>query len=58
MSAWPSYSLTTWEQPIEEMIDSTVKLLFEEINNQNVQPQTIMMKGHIVIRKSVKEKSA
>ena len=57
MSAWPSYSLTTWEQPIEEMIDSTVKLLFEEINEKNVQPQTIMMKGHIVIRKSVKEKS-
>ncbi|MGN6212283.1 LacI family DNA-binding transcriptional regulator [Parafilimonas sp.] len=57
MSAWPSYALTTWEQPIEEMIDSTVKLLLEEINEKNKQPQIIMMKGHIVIRKSVKQKS-
>lgn len=58
MSAWPSYSLTTWEQPIEEMIDSTVELLLKEINETDVQPQIIMMKGHIVIRKSVKQKGS
>jgi len=56
MAAWPSYSLTTWEQPLEEMVDSTVELLLKEINNKEAEPQVILMKGHLVIRNSVRSK--
>lgn len=56
MAAWPSYALTTWEQPLEEMVDSTVELLLKEINDKDAKPQVVMMKGHLVIRNSVKSK--
>jgi DNA-binding LacI/PurR family transcriptional regulator len=58
MGAWPSYSLTTWEQPLEEMMDSTVDILFQEINHRTSTHRTIMMKGHLVVRNSVKSKKA
>jgi DNA-binding LacI/PurR family transcriptional regulator len=56
MAAWPTYSLTTWEQPIEEMITSTVEILLKEINNKNTKPQIIMAKGQLILRNSVKAK--
>lgn len=52
-SEWPSYSLTTWEQPLEEMVDSTVELLLKEMGDKKSTPQVIMMKGHLVVRKTV-----
>ncbi|SIO54769.1 LacI family DNA-binding transcriptional regulator [Chitinophaga niabensis] len=53
MANWPSYSLTTWKQPIDEMVDNAVKLLLgEETNQENV----VKLKGNLVIRKSVKAK--
>ncbi len=54
MTGWSSYMLTTWEQPLEEMVDTTVSLLIGDITNRLKQPQTLMMKGHLVIRNSVK----
>lgn len=54
MAAWPPYSLTTWEQPLEEMVDSTVRILLDEINHKEASPKVIMMKGHMVVRNSVK----
>jgi len=56
MGAWPSYSLTTWEQPVEEMIDGTIEILLNEINDNTVKPKTLMFKGHMVVRNSVKRK--
>jgi DNA-binding LacI/PurR family transcriptional regulator len=54
MSEWPSYALTTWEQPLEEMVDSTVELLLTEISDKKSTAQIVMMKGHLVVRKTVK----
>lgn len=56
MAAWPSFSLTTWEQPLEEMVEGTVNLLIREIDDKDAVPQVIRIKGHLVVRKSVKEK--
>ena len=56
MSEWPSYALTTWEQPLEEMVDSTVELMVKEIGDREAAPQVIMMKGHLVVRNSVRSK--
>lgn len=53
MASWPSYSLTTWKQPIDEMVDNAVKLLLgEETNQENV----VKLKGNLVVRKSVRAK--
>jgi DNA-binding LacI/PurR family transcriptional regulator len=54
MSEWPSYSLTTWEQPLEEMVDKAVELLLAEITDKKSTTQVVMMKGHLVMRKTVK----
>ena len=56
MSEWPSYALTTWEQPLEEMTTSTVELLLKEINEKDTTPQVVMMKGHLVIRNTVRSR--
>jgi DNA-binding LacI/PurR family transcriptional regulator len=56
MSAWPSYSLTTWEQPLEEMVDATVKILMEEIKHKAAKPKVKLMKGKMIIRNSVKSR--
>ncbi|GAB3902532.1 LacI family DNA-binding transcriptional regulator [Mucilaginibacter boryungensis] len=57
MLGWVPYPLTTWEQPLEDMVTSTVDLLIKEINDKNAKPQVIVMKGHLVIRNTVKTKS-
>lgn len=56
MLGWVPYPLTTWEQPLEDMVTSTVDLLIKEINDKNAKPQVIVMKGHLVIRNTVKTK--
>lgn len=56
MSEWPSYALTTWEQPLEEMVDSAVELLLAEIADKKSTAQIVMMKGHLVVRKTVRSR--
>lgn len=56
MLGWTPYPLTTWEQPLEDMVTSTVELLLKEINDKNSKPQVVVMKGHLVIRNTVKTK--
>lgn len=56
MASWPAYSLTTWQQPIERMIDSAITLLMDDINGKLDGPETIIIKGHLIIRNSVENK--
>jgi len=56
MSEWPSYALTTWEQPLEEMVDSAVELMLKEITEEDAPMQVVMMKGHLVVRNTVKSR--
>lgn len=56
MLGWTPYPLTTWEQPLEDMVTSTVELLLKEIDDKNAAPQIIAMKGHLVIRNTVRKK--
>jgi DNA-binding LacI/PurR family transcriptional regulator len=56
MSDWPAYSLTTWEQPVEEMIEWVVRKISGDLDEKNNKGETIMMKGHLVIRNSVKSR--
>ncbi|MBZ4187487.1 LacI family DNA-binding transcriptional regulator [Niabella beijingensis] len=56
MLGWTPYPLTTWEQPLEEMVTSTVELLLKEIDDKNAVPRIIAMKGRLVIRNTVRKK--
>ena len=50
MAAWPSYMLSTWAQPIEEMVDETINLL---ITKKNKDPfETIKLKGRFIHRET------
>lgn len=53
MAAWPSYSLTTWQQPVKKMVDAAIGLLMDDINGKLTKPQTVIVKGQMVVRGSV-----
>ncbi|WP_339164546.1 LacI family DNA-binding transcriptional regulator [Siminovitchia sp. FSL H7-0308] len=48
MSSWPNYALSTWNQPVHEMVDETINILMS--TKQRKDPQTIKVKGHFIHR--------
>lgn len=52
MSAWPTHNLTTWEQPITEMVDQTVKYMMNEIKDYSGISGSIEVKGRLIERKT------
>ncbi len=56
LSAWSGYSLTTWRQPVEQMIQWSINLLIAQIENKEVErePMAKWIQGSLVERKSVK----
>ncbi|PIC59138.1 LacI family transcriptional regulator [Sporosarcina sp. P12(2017)] len=52
MASWPAYDLTTWEQPIEEMIEATVTYLMEEVTSYTGFVQTVEVDGKLIERKT------
>ncbi|ARJ37437.1 hypothetical protein SporoP8_00225 [Sporosarcina ureae] len=52
MASWPAYELTTWEQPIEEMIEATVTYLLDEVTSYTGSVQTIEVDGKLIERKT------
>ncbi|WP_100012689.1 LacI family DNA-binding transcriptional regulator [Lentibacillus sediminis] len=50
MSSWPSYMLSTWAQPIEEMINETINLLLTNSKHK----ETLKLKGHFIHRNTTK----
>jgi DNA-binding LacI/PurR family transcriptional regulator len=53
-ASWPSYLLTTVQQPVNIMVRETVEILIEKIDNANVRPQKIKIDGPLILRNSVK----
>lgn len=49
MADWPSYQLSTWMQPIEQMVDKTIELLTTKKNDEY---QTIKLTGEFIHRKT------
>ncbi|GAA0181461.1 LacI family DNA-binding transcriptional regulator [Clostridium sediminicola] len=48
------YSLTTIYQPIEQMVDATIKLLQERVENRNVEPVLQLFEGKLIERSSTR----
>jgi len=52
MASWPAYDLTTWEQPIEEMVEKTVAYLMKEVLNYTGLAQNVEIDGSFIERKT------
>lgn len=52
MTAWPTYNLTTWEQPITEMVERTVKYLMAEIVEFSGYTENVEINGGLIVRKT------
>lgn len=53
-ASWPSYSLTTVQQPVNIMVRETVEILIEKIENSQARPQKIKIDGPLILRNSAK----
>ena len=53
-ASWPSYLLTTVQQPVNIMVRETVEILIEKIENHEARPQKIKVDGPLILRKSAK----
>jgi len=54
-ASWPSYNLTTFSQPADEMVENTVSLLMQHIEAEDRDPQQIIITGSLKIRASSKK---
>lgn len=52
MAAWPTYNLTTWEQPITEMVEETVKYLLNELEEYSGEAKNLEIDGSLILRKT------
>lgn len=52
MSSWPTYNLTTWEQPINDMVNQTVKYLMVEIEDYTGFAENIEIHGRLIERRT------
>ncbi|WKA53823.1 LacI family DNA-binding transcriptional regulator [Planococcus shixiaomingii] len=52
MASWPAYQLTTWEQPIEKMVETTVDYLLNEIDVYTGLAKAVEIEGVLIERKS------
>ena len=53
-SAWPTYDLTTVRQPVNKMVQETVEILIEKINNTEIEPRRVKIDGPLIIRGSAR----
>lgn len=50
LASWPSYRLTTWEQPIDEMVDIAVHYLLQQIEQYTGATGAMKVSGKLIER--------
>ncbi len=53
-AGWPSYDLTSFSQPADEMVENTVNLLMHHIGSEETEPRQIIVSGKLKVRSSSK----
>lgn len=51
-ASWPTYNLTTYGQPVADMIAATIGLLMDEIDDPTTPPRHIVLPGRLILRGS------
>ncbi len=54
MAGWPSYQLTTMAQQVDEMVQDTITLMLEKIDDLHSEPTRHLVPGRLVLRDSVR----
>ena len=53
-AAWPSYQLTTVQQPVDKMVDQAIALLERQIKDTAAPPSQLHIPGTIIVRTSAR----
>jgi DNA-binding LacI/PurR family transcriptional regulator len=54
-AAWASYELTTFEQPVQPMVEATVALLQSYLREAQTPPsRNLVVSGQLIIRQSAR----
>jgi DNA-binding LacI/PurR family transcriptional regulator len=54
MASWPSYQLTTVQQPLARMVEATVQFLKETLEQPATEPQSHIIPGTLIARASTR----
>ncbi|MGH7118417.1 MAG: LacI family DNA-binding transcriptional regulator [Acetobacteraceae bacterium] len=57
MAGWPTYELTTVRQPVQAMIDLTIQLVLDSLNNRGNSVVAHVVPGPLIVRKSTMTRS-
>lgn len=55
VAAWPAFSLTTYAQPVDQMIEATVTELVGAITKKRALQSTIRIAGRLIVRNSSRQ---
>ena len=58
MAGWPRYSLTTYRQPIDRIVNLAVQLITEYRHNEDYQAALHLVPGELIVRRSTVERTA
>lgn len=53
-AAWPAYALTTLRQPVNRMVETTVRVVLDKIERPDTAPERIEIEGPLMIRGSAR----
>jgi DNA-binding LacI/PurR family transcriptional regulator len=53
-ASWPSYSLTTFRQPVNRMIEETLRILAERTSHPQRKPANVLVPGRLICRASAR----
>jgi DNA-binding LacI/PurR family transcriptional regulator len=51
---WPSFSLTTFSQPVDAMVDSVVDVITTLLDSNRPRPRRLRVAGELIVRGSVR----
>jgi DNA-binding LacI/PurR family transcriptional regulator len=51
---WPSFALTTFSQPVDRMVDETVRILLHVIGDPDAAPERMVVPGRLIVRGSAR----
>lgn len=53
-AAWPAYDLTTYQQPIDRMVDVAVSMLLAQDSTDEAPPESVVLPGKLIERGSAR----
>jgi len=56
LADWGSYNLSTISQPLNEMVNATVKQMIKLVDNPTASPVQVKINGNLIVRKSTRKR--